>query len=81
MAVDDFLLISSPDWTEVPGAAGHVENNIGLATLQGMIDDSDWTGITAAFQDFWDPPEGQQIVDARVVNNDELHLYFKLALI
>jgi hypothetical protein len=75
---NDFILVTSTDWSEVPDAAAHIENNIGVQTLQNMINDSDWPGILTSFNDVWVPPEGYLLDGARILNDDIVRLWVKL---
>lgn len=75
---DDFLLVTSEAWVEVDGVAEHIENNIGLATLQGLINDGAWESILTAFGDAWQPPAGQALTGARVFSDPGIRFFARL---
>lgn len=75
---DDFLLVMNEDWSEVLDAAPQILNNIGETTLQNLINDSAWSDIQTAFGDTWSPPEGYQLVGAKLINDGGVRFYVKL---
>lgn len=74
---DDFLLVTSEDWAEVEGVADHILNNIGVATLQGLIADAAWGDILTAFNDVWAPAEGYSLVGAKVLTDTTPRFFVK----
>lgn len=76
---DNFILITAPEWIEVPNADYFVEHNLGEPTLNNMIEDASWDNLVQIFQDEWEPPAGKIVTGARVIKSDILHLWFRLA--
>jgi hypothetical protein len=64
--VNEFLLITTPEWVEVPNFDQVLLHVASADTVQGWITDQEWSSINQFAEDTGILPAGRTIVDARL---------------
>lgn len=72
MDIDDFLLITSEQWTEIQDATTFIQTTVSDTQMQSYIAQQEWSAITQVMEDYGLIQSGTTVTNARMFNTGEV---------